>query len=257
MERNVEKITSRSNPVCVHIKKLGTNKKYREDHGQFLCEGKKLLSEALSSGIIIDSVLSSTDIEYKLPDSTRVYSVSDSIIDSLSPLRNSREVLFSCKIPEPSIKISNSGTHILLDIIQDPGNVGTIIRSAHAFGIDSIILTEGSADIFNPKTIRASMGAVFKQHICIKSFKELYDLKKAGLTFLGATTTFKDSQNIKKVCFSNTIIVLGNEGQGISMELIDLCDKMITIPLSPSCESLNVAAAASIIMWEASKDKEF
>jgi len=253
MDRRVEKITSRSNKVCLHFKKLGVSKSYREEHKQFLCDGEKLLNEAINSGMVIDCVLSSLDIKQELPDSVKVYHVSDSLIESLSPLKNTRNILFTCKIPKPTVCSFISGTHILLDTIQDPGNVGTIIRSAHAFGIDSVIIRECSADIYNPKTIRASMGAVFKQRICVKNVEEIHELKKAGLKILGADNC-DDSKDIRNVSLDNVIIVLGNEGQGITTELLELCDEMITIPLTPNCESLNVAAAAAIIMWEASKE---
>jgi len=252
MDRKIEKITSRSNPVCIHIKKLGSSRSYREEHGQFISDGKKLLIEALNSAMTIEIILCSTDLDLELPVTTKVYHVSDSIIDSLSPLRNSREVLFVCRIPGFEEFKYDSGTHILLDTIQDPGNVGTITRSALAFGIDSIVLSEGSSDIYNPKTVRASMGAVFKQRINTKSYKDIYKLKETGLRFLG-TTNNANTKDITKVSLKNVIIVLGNEGQGISPDILDLCDDMITIPLGPECESLNVAAAASIIMWEISK----
>jgi len=254
MDRKIKKITSRSNPVCIHIKKLGTSRSYREEHGLFLCDGMKLLNEALSSGMRIDCILSSTIIDFELPDDTCVYHVSESIIDSLSPLKSSGDILFTCKIPDHNDYSYNIGTHILLDTIQDPGNVGSIIRSANAFGIDSVILTDNSADIFNLKTIRASMGAVFKQQINIINYNDIYNLKQSGIKIIG--TASKDfSVEICKVSLENVIIVLGNEGQGISKELLELCDEIITIPLAPGCESLNVAAAASIIMWVASKER--
>jgi len=145
-----------------------------------------------------------------------------------------------------------TGTHLLLDNIQDPGNVGTIIRSALAFGIKSVILTEGCADIYNPKTLRASMGATFKQRIISKDINEITELKKSGVRLIG-TSSDSTSVNISKTDFSNSIIILGNEGQGISKQLLSLCDEIVTIPLSSDCESINVAAATSIIMWEASK----
>ena len=254
MEKTVEKITSRSNPVCIHVKKLGASKRYREEHGQFLCEGEKHLHEALRSGMKIECVLSAIDVSNKLPESTKVYYVKDDIIDSLSTLRSSRDLLFTCKIPEVREETFKTGTHLLLDRIQDPGNVGTIIRCAHAFGLDSVILTEGSADIYNPKTIRATMGAVFKQRVFILKHNDIYNLKCSGIRLLG-TSNRADSVDISKVSLKNVIIILGNEGQGVSKELLEISDQIMNIPLASDCESLNVATAASIIMWEARKSK--
>ena len=245
----MENIASRNNPVCVHLRKLGKSKSYREEHEQLLCEGKKILEEALKSGIQIDIVLTTESLDYIFPEHTCVYLTQDNIIDSISPLQTSQGLLFVCRMPQSSECDLHTGTHLLLDNIQDPGNVGTILRSALAFGIKSVILTEGCADIYNPKTLRASMGATFKQQIISKDINELTELKKSDVRLIG-TSSDSTSVNISKADFSNSIIILGNEGQGISNELLSLCDEIVTIPLSPACESINVAAAASIIMWE-------
>ena len=236
--------------MCVHLRKLGKSKSYRDEHGQFLCDGKKLLEEALNSGVDIDIVLTTKSLEYSFQEDTYVYLTHDILIDSISPLQTPQDLLFVCRIPQVGECDHSTGTHLLLDNIQDPGNVGTIIRSAFAFGIPSVILTDGSADIYNPKTVRASMGAVFKQHITVMSNDKIAGLKKDGVRFIGSSSS-STAVDIKTAELKNTIIVLGNEGQGISAELLALCDEVITIPLSPDSESINVAAAASIIMWEA------
>jgi len=248
----VEKINSRSNPICVHIKKLGKSKRYRDEQGVFLCDGIKLLDEALKSGVEIETVLFAREADYSLPPETRVYHVQESLIDSLSPLQSPQGVLFTCGMREVNVPDFSKGTHFLLDSIQDPGNVGTIIRCAHAFGVDSLILTEASADIYNPKTIRASMGAIFKQSIMYLDKEKICKLKESGVRFLGASND-SDSVNIKQVILNDSIIILGNEGQGISDGFKKLCSQMMKIPVSSDCESINVAAAASIIMWEASQ----
>jgi TrmH family RNA methyltransferase len=232
------------------MRKLAKSKTYRDEHSQFLCDGKKLLEEALSSGVVIDIVLTTECLEYTFPDYTRVYLAHKDLIDSISPLQTSQGLLFAGRIPGENDCGYSTGTHILLDSIQDPGNVGTIIRTALAFGIKSVILTEETADIYNPKTVRASMGAVFKQHLKIKAVNEITELKKSGVRFIG-TSNDSASIDIKLTNLNNSIIILGNEGQGISDNLLSLCDEVITIPLAQGCESLNVAAAAAIVMWEA------
>jgi len=249
VEKSVEKLTNRSNPISKHVKKLGTDRSYREGHKQFLCDGEKLLNEALAAGVEIEIVITSKQLEQDFPQETRVFHATNDLIDSLSPLKNSQGLLFTCKIPQPGDCDFLTGTHILLDNIRDPGNVGTIIRTANAFGIKSIILTENSADIYNPKTIRATMGAIFKQNIFIMNLEEINKLKQAGAHFTGTSNDIS-SDDITKVNITNSIIIFGNEGQGISEELLYLCNLMVRIPLSDGCESLNVAIAAAIIMWE-------
>jgi len=250
MECEMENLTSRRNSICQHIKKLGANKSYRDEHGQFLCDGKKLFDEAVNGGAEIEFVLTSESLEHSLPSSTKVYHAQDSLIDSLSPLKNSQGLLFVCRTPQASDHTFHSGTHILLDRVQDPGNVGTIIRSAYAFGVESILLTEGCADIYNLKTMRASMGAVFKQKIYLTCLLELHEFKESGVKVIGASND-SGSKDIKHANLKNAIIILGSEGQGIAESLLELCDEKIRIPIKPDCESLNVATAASIIMWEA------
>jgi TrmH family RNA methyltransferase len=116
--------------------------------------------------------------------------------------------------------------------------------------MDSIILTNDSVDVYNPKSVRASMGAIFKQPIVRKTNDELNELRKAGVKFTGTSISSR-AVDVREVDFGNTVIILGNEGHGISYNLMALCDEVVKIPLSPGCESLNVAIAASIIMWEA------
>ena len=248
----MEKLTSRKNPVCVHLKKLGADKSYRDTHGSFICEGIKMFDEAVKSGADIDIVLSSVQIKHSMQPDTRVYYAHNDLIDSLSQLKNHQGILFSCRSMSDDFIDPLSGIHILLDDIQDPGNVGTIIRSAFAFGIKSVILTGGSADIYNPKTVRASMGAIFRQKISKITHNEIYGLKKSGVNFIGASNSgeFTDIRNIE---LKNAIIVIGNEGRGISREIQTVCEEMITIPLSSDIDSINAAAAATIIMWEAMK----
>ena len=247
----MEKITSRKNPLAIHFKKLGMNKDYRAEKMEYLCDGIKLLEEAVSSEVPISAVITSVPIPFPLQLETRVCFTSRDIIDSISPLKNAQEVLFSCKMSETDNGFFDLsvGTHILLDKVQDPGNVGTIIRTACAFGVNSILLTDGCADPYNPKTIRASMGATFKQNMSYIDIAKLTSLAETGCKIIGAYVG-EDSENIKDVDLSDSIIVIGSEGQGISEEILTLCSKKIKIPINPNCESLNAAVAASIIIWE-------
>ena len=248
----MEKITSRRNPLCIHMKKLGASRGYREEHGEFLCDGIKLLEEAVKSGADVTNVLTATHVPFPLPLDTRVFYTERGIIDSVSPLKNAQEVLLTCKIPEKDVLTEINGTYILLDGVQDPGNAGAIIRTADAFGIKGVILTGACADVYNPKTIRASMGAIFRQNVSGMIFEELARLRENGARFVG-TLPGQGRRPISEASLSDSIIAIGSEGAGLSDKVISLCCENITIPIAPQCESLNAAIAAAIIMWEATR----
>ena len=246
-------ILSRKNPLAVHIKKLGADKTYREESAEFLCDGIKLLEEAVLRGAEISAVLTAEPINFALPENTKVYNTSHDIINSVSPLKNPQKTLFICKskifeTPE----IISGKTYLLLDRIQDPGNAGTILRSASAFGIEAVFLTDGCADPHNPKTIRASMGAVFKQKTCKPGMSELITFKENGSKFIAAVLNDK-ANDVTRANLTGNIIVIGNEGQGISEEIFALFCDFVKIPISADCESLNAAVAASILIWEATR----
>jgi len=243
----MEKITSRRNSQCLHVKRLGAEKDYRYENFEFLCDGIKLLEEALKSNVRIKSILTAKNLDLEIPYDVKLYLVGQDILNSISPLKNPQDVLFICEMPSISGLSTDYGTHVLLDSMQDPGNVGTIIRSADAFGIHSVMLYGSCADPFNPKTVRASMGSVFRQQVCMADSS---DLSESKLPVIGASADFK-STHISEVNFKDKIIAIGNEGKGLSKEILELCAQTFRIPISNTCESLNAAIAASIIMWEA------
>lgn len=248
----VQRITSRKNPMCVHLRSLATSKGYRDECGEFICDGRKLLEEAVACGTEIKAVMTSSGIPFPMPVDTRVFFAQRGLIDSLSPLKNAQDTLFACAKPKKKDFIYASGTHILLDNVQDPGNVGTILRTANAFGIKSVILTAGCADPYNPKTIRASMGAIFRQDIYSMDFSELTELRNKGFRFIGAALR-EDCSDVSAVSFDDSIISIGSEGSGLSEEILALCDEKVRIPVAPECDSLNAAVAAAIIIWEAAR----
>jgi TrmH family RNA methyltransferase len=248
----VEKITSRRNPLCMHMRKLGESRGYRQERMEFLCDGLKLLHEALSGGAEVLTVLTSAPIPLILPGDIKLYQTDRELIGSLSPLKNAQDVLFTCRIPAPGGFSDACGTHILLDEVQDPGNVGAVIRTAFALGLSSVILTGGCADPYNPKAIRASMGAIFRQDIHHMDISSLQALRSRGVRFVGAALR-GGCRDISKVKLDGSVLSIGNEGRGLSGDILSLCDELVTIPISPECESLNAAAAAAIFIWEASR----
>ena len=277
----MEKITSRKNPLAIHFKRLGADRGYREGCGEFLCDGIKLFEDAVNSGAALPAVLTAVPIPFPLSPYTKVYYTDRGLINSLSPLKNAQDILFTCKMRERDrdqglwefgIRNSefgmketgeaqaaremcyNGGLHILLDRVQDPGNVGAIIRTANAFDIKSVILYGGCADAYNHKTVRATMGAIFRQYICKMGFPELRGLKDSGARFIG-TALRKDCRAIFDVKLENAVVAIGSEGAGLSEEILSLCDDLITIPIAGGCESLNASVAAAIIMWEARRNR--
>ena len=244
----MEKITSRRNPVLVHVKKLSSNRSYRLSHNEFVCDGAKILSEALSSGVEVKYVLAEHPYVHEIPDTVKVLLLGNGMLSSISALKNPHDLLFVCEIPDASPGDLSAGTYILLDNVQDPGNLGTIIRTADALSIDGVLLYGDCADVYNPKTIRASMGAVFRQRVFSVDVNVLRKLHKLRIVGTSADNTAKCISNLD---LRDSLIILGNEGQGISKGLLNLCEDMATIPISQKSESLNVATAASIIMWEA------
>ena len=238
--------------MCAHIKKLGMSRGYRGEHGEFLCDGIKLLEEAVKSGAEILNVLTSSDIPFPLPIDTRVYHADRGIIDSISPLKNPQDTLFTCKIPTSNTFLNFDETHILLDSVQDPGNIGAIVRTANALGVGGVILTGQCADPYNPKTLRAAMGAVFRQEFKHMDIDELLTLRSNGVRFIGAVAG-GNCRSLSEVCLAGAVIAIGNEGRGLSQEILGLCCDKVTIPIAAECESLNAAAAAAILMWEATR----
>jgi len=248
----MEKLSSRRNPLCQHIRNLGTDRSYRNKHGEFLCDGKKLLEEALKNDTTVTNVLTASLPELPLPLETRVYLCERSLINALSPLKNSQDTLFTCAMQASDADDYAPGTHVLLDAVSDPGNVGAIIRTANAFGVNSVMLFGECADVYNPKTIRGTMGAIFRQKTVSMSLPSLEALKNKGFVIIGSAPE-SGGTIVTKASFDNAIIAIGNEGRGLSEQIEKLCDDMVRIPIAPECESLNAAVAAAILIWEASK----
>ena len=138
----------------------------------------------------------------------------------------------------------------MLEGVQDPGNVGTVIRTANALGMDAVALTGACADLYSPKTVRAAMGALFRQPVLTCTTDELMQLLHArGLKLYGAALT-DAAQDLRHVPLSPAAVAIGSEGRGLSAQLLAQCDGQIIIPMQPGAESLNAAVAAAVVMWE-------
>ena len=244
-----ERITSRKNPLLQQTRKLLGSRAYREETGLFAADGTKLLAEAVRWYPGLHTVILSEGTEIgKLPDHVRTVVVPQDVMEDISPMKSPQGALFLCKMPE-NPDILPQGGCLILDGIQDPGNLGTILRTADAMEVP-VILTEGCADLYNWKTVRASMGALFRTQPARMPWRELSDrLKNAGIP-LAVTALSPTARDIRGVDLSNCAVVIGSEGQGVRRELRESCDMELIIPMNPRCESLNAATAAAIVLWQ-------
>ena len=245
----MERITSAKNPLIAHLKKLHTDRAYRAQCGQFLCEGRKLLREALQWYPKIDTVVATEGFGLpELPPGTRVVTVPESLMERISVMKSPQGVLFTCALPGERPLTVRRGM-LLLDRIQDPGNLGTILRTADAFDVP-VLLTNGCADPFSEKTVRASMGAVLRTPPQSAPMEEILAACCVQGVPLAATALAPDSEDLRGVRMNDYLVVIGSEGQGICQELLDASNKKIIIPMQQRCESLNAAVAATIVLWQ-------
>lgn len=232
------------------MRRLSNDGSYRAEQGEFLCDGQKLLDEALSFGAEVTAILWKDKPPERTYSCQKQFWAMKEIYDYASPMENSPGPLFSVKMRPVDSDFDPAGGVIILEGVQDPGNVGTVIRTANAFEIPAVVLTGGCADRYNPKTVRATMGAVFRQRVLQIALEALPAfLKEKGLKLYGAALSDK-ARDLRQVCLDAAAVAVGSEGRGLSRELLGMCDGEIIIPMNPNSESLNAAVAASVLMWE-------
>ena len=238
----------------MHFKRLAADRGYRYDCGEYLCQGGKLYGEALAFSAPVKAVMYCGE-RPEIPAGAACVKASRDVIESVSPMDSAPDILFTCRIPESSGAIA-PGRHIVLENIQDPGNVGTIIRTANAFMMDSVILTGASADPFNPKAVRASMGAIFRERVIQLPLDALISALRDAKIPLYATGLDDDCLILDKLPETRSAaFAIGNEGRGLSREMFAASEKRLMIPMNPDTESLNAATAAAVIMWELFKTR--
>lgn len=256
----MEKITGKNNDLIKDIKKLLSSSKERKAQGVFVLEGARLVFDVLNSfyGVKYFLITEKAFEKYKdeseklILKSDKSYIISEDISNKLSETKNSQGVFAVCRMnPEKEIQIKENGKYIALDNIQDPANLGAVVRTAEALGIDGVIVG-GGCDIYNPKSLRASMGSMLRVNL-VRSDNLCGNLNVAKEHHLPLYATVPDSgaEKISDVDFSKGgVCVIGNEANGVSSEITDICDGQITIPMQGRAESLNASVAAAITMWE-------
>ncbi len=248
----MEHITSRTNPLISLVRRLRDDRKTRRREGLFLCDGVKMLEEAIKWKAPLQTVLLSEDLaDTPVPGGVRTVTIPGDLMHSVSPMEAPQGALFLVKAPDlrPPDKLEGS-RYLVLDGLQDPGNVGTILRSADAFGCDGVLLTNHCADPLNPKAVRATMGAIFRTPIWEVPAGALCPLLEGSGLKLAATALGRNTVSLPDADLSRTALVIGSEGSGVSPDLLRQCAATVRIPMEPTCESLNAAAAAAVVLWE-------
>ena len=249
----MERITSRKNPLLEHMRRLDSAA-YRRERGEFLCDSPKLVEEALRHGAQVVSLAVSDGVA--LPEgvdaSVRCVAVPPDVMASISPVRTPQGMLAVCRTPDTAPPEKLTGRrYVVLDGVQDPGNVGTVIRTADAFGCDGVVLLAGCADPYSVKTLRSSMGAVFRVPVWCTDAETLHlRLHEAGLPLYGAALR-DDTEDARALELRRCAIAIGSEGRGLTEQVLALCDRTVRIPMEAHCESLNAAMAAAVLLWEA------
>ncbi|GAA0123927.1 MAG: RNA methyltransferase [Clostridium argentinense] len=254
-------ISSKENSLIKQIKKL-KEKKHRVESNTFLVEGFRFVEEALKSSFNVKYIFinENADEEYckkyinRYKCSAEIYSVSNMVFKTLSSTETPQGAIAVVENKSLNFKYSN-GFYILVDKVQDPGNLGTIIRTAHAAGGLGVILTKGTVDVYNEKTLRSTMGSIFNIPVIEdKDLSVIKELKNKGYKLI--TSSLDTNNNFYDIDLSGkSIITVGNEGKGISREVYEISDEKVKIPMPGGAESLNASVAASIMMYEAVRQK--
>lgn len=258
------RITSRQNKIVKDAAALLKDGAKRRDEGRFICEGARLCRDAVLSDVSVEICFYTEQAaqkysEYLKPVLTvakESYIVEDHVAALLSSTKSSQGVFCVCTLPKTTrgvIGFAPRGNCLVLENLQDPGNLGTVLRTAEALGVGRIMLLGECCDPFSPKVLRASMGAVFRLDLIEEpSAEKLCGVLRQGGYRLCAAVPAADALPVTEINFASGLhaVFIGNEGNGLTAETIALCDDKITIPMAGRAESLNASAAANILMWE-------
>ncbi len=250
----MEIITSRKNPLIAAFRRLAGEREARREAGLLLGQGHKLLEEALGAGRLPETVLYAGEAP-SLPPEVQCVRVAEELLAYVSPMKSAPELLFTLPIPADPGPLR--GRVLALEAMQDPGNVGTMIRTAAAFGFDGVLLLGPCADPWGPKAVRASMGGAFRLPVWerLDSASALEELRTAGMPLYAAALR-EDALAAGRVRFpSELVLAIGNEGHGLSAPVLAAARKVLRIPMEPGAESLNAAAAAAVLMWEVYRER--
>ena len=243
-----QRITSRKNPLLQQVRKLLSSRQERQKSGLFVADGTKLLQEAVRWWDGLETVILSDGVEVQLPQQVQVIRVPGDVMESISPMQTPQGALFLCRLPERKAFAPQPGM-LLLDGIQDPGNLGTILRTADALEIP-VALLEGCADPYGHKVVRASMGAVFRTSVVQTTWEQVKEACREAEIPVAVTALSHRAEDIRSAHLRKMAVVIGSEGQGVRKEILESAQAELIIPMNENCESLNAAIAAAIVMWQ-------
>lgn len=258
----MKEITSRKNPVAKGAAALASSAEKRRECGAYLVEGARLVADASESGVRIEKLFYTEEagrkysqyIERAKSAADEWYVIDSHVADLLSTTKNSQGVFAQCSMSREAEQ-ELSGKVALLENIQDPSNLGAILRTAEALGISHVVLSGECCDQYSPKCLRASMGAVFRSsfHKFSEAKSACDFLREKEYRIFGAVPS-DQAEKITEFRFPElSAVAIGNEGNGLTQEMKELCDTLITIPMKGRAESLNAATAAAIVLWEMTK----
>ena len=260
----MQKITSKDNEFIKHVKKL-KDKKYRDSSNEYVIEGIKLVTEALQEKAPIKQIILCDDCEknafipkdlmYEIAKQECIY-VTEKIFKYLSEVQTPQGILAIIEKRGQEIEIDYSqDVMVALDEIQDPGNLGTILRTVDSIGLTQILVSKGTADAYNPKVVRSTMGAIFRVKIieCENLKNTLKEIKKHKFKIV--VSSLQTENTIYDTNYHKKVIVIGNEANGVESEIQNLADEKIKIPMLGKTESLNASVATGIILYEYVRQK--
>ena len=251
------KVTSKDNNSLKEYRKLCGSRKHRLQTGKFALEGVRLICDyAKSGGAITDLILTEQGLERlggELPNAQRTLLITDQLAQAIAQTDTPQGVFAICegRLCKEGLPRNTEKGALMLCSLQDPGNIGTIMRSAEAFGLSAVIMTADCPDAASPKVLRASMGAAARLDIYVVADAEtaIKELRADGKTVYAAALGSK-SVAVNTVSLDGAVVAIGNEGNGLSENVADACDKRVILPISEHSESLNAAMAATVFAWE-------
>lgn len=263
---DISRITSRQNKTVREAAELARNGEKRRKERRFLCEGARLCRDAVLSGIEVEICFFTEQAREKyreylepvLSSCRESYLIEEHVAGLLSSTKTSQGIFCVCGWPpalrqDISADFAPESSCLVLENLQDPGNLGTVLRTAEAFGISRVFLLGECCDPLSPKVLRASMGAVFRAELAEeRSAARLGELLKKRGYKLHAAVPDGSAKKVTEVDFSQGLhgVFIGNEGNGLTAETVALCHDQVTIPMAGRAESLNASAAATILLWE-------
>lgn len=260
----MQTITSKDNELIKHIRKL-KDKKYRDESNEYLVEGVKLVEEAVKENAKIKQIIVCEDTTrtYEIPTHIMLeiaryecISVSNKIFNIITQVTNPQGIMAIIEKNAQNAKIDyTQDIIVVLDDVQDPGNLGTILRTVDSIGLNQIIVSKGTADAFNSKVVRSTMGAIFRIKIIeVENLAQaIKEMRKHHFKLM--VTSLQTKNSIYDIDFNKKIIVIGNEANGVSKEIQDMADEKAKIPMLGRTESLNASVAAGVVMYEYVRQK--